>query len=182
MKKISFVGAGNVGATAAHLTALKGLGDVVLIDVVEGLPQGKALDMYESSPVEGIDVNIIGTNDYQDTKDSDIVVVTAGLARKPGMSRDDLLNTNTKIMTSVIEQAAKYSPNAMLIIVTNPLDAMVWVAAQVSKFPKNKVMGMAGVLDSARFRSFIARELNVAPKKVDALVLGGRAFAKILNC
>jgi malate dehydrogenase len=179
MKKISVIGSGNVGATTAHLCALKNLGDVVLLDIIDGIPQGKALDMHESSPVEGIDVDIIGTNDYKDTKNSDIVVITAGIARKPGMSRDDLLKTNTKIMKSVTEQVAKYSPNAILIIVTNPLDVMVWVAAEISKFPKNKVIGMAGVLDSARFRSFIARELKVPPKKVEALVLGGHGDSMV---
>ncbi len=172
-KKISVIGAGHVGATVAHLAALKGLGDVVLLDVIEGVPQGKALDMYESSPIERFDVDIIGTNDYKDTKDSDIVVITAGIARKPGMSRDDLIKTNTKVMKSVSEQVAKYSPNAIVIVVTNPLDAMVWVAAEVTKFKKNRIIGMAGVLDSARFRSFIARELKVSPKKVEAMVLGG---------
>ena len=179
MKKITVIGSGNVGATVAHLCALKGLGDVVLVDIIEGIPQGKALDMHESSPIEGFDGDVIGTNNYEDTKDSDIVVITAGIARKPGMSRDDLLKTNTKIMKSVTEQVSKYSPNAILIIVTNPLDAMVWVASQVSKFPKNRVIGMAGVLDSARFRSFIARELKVAPKKVEALVLGGHGDSMV---
>lgn len=178
-KKISIIGAGNVGATVAHLCALKNLGDVVLLDIIEGVPQGKALDMRESSPIECFDGDVIGTNNYEDTKDSDIVVITAGIARKPGMSRDDLLKTNTKIMKSVAEQVAKYSPNAILIIVTNPLDAMVWVAAEVSKFPKNHIVGMAGVLDSSRFRSFIARELNVAPKKVEALVLGGHGDSMV---
>ncbi|MBW2980413.1 malate dehydrogenase [Candidatus Woesearchaeota archaeon] len=178
-KKISIIGSGNVGATVAHLTALKNLGDVVLVDIIEGVPQGKALDMYESSPVEGFDADVIGTNNYEDTKDSDIVVITAGIARKPGMSRDDLLKTNTKIMKSVSEQVAKNSPNAILIIVTNPLDAMVWVAAEVSRFPKNRIVGMAGVLDSARFRSFVARELKVSPKKVEALVLGGHGDSMV---
>ena len=178
-KKIAIIGSGNVGATAAHLCALKGLGDVVLVDIIEGVPQGKALDMHESSPIEGFDGDVIGTNNYEDTKDSDIVVITAGIARKPGMSRDDLLRTNTKIMKSVSEQVVKYSPNAILIIVTNPLDAMVWVAAEVSKFPKNRIVGMAGILDSARFRSFIARELKVPPKMVEAIVLGGHGDSMV---
>ncbi|QCQ21210.1 malate dehydrogenase [Desulfoglaeba alkanexedens] len=172
-KKITVVGAGFVGATAAHWAAAKELGDVCIVDIVEGLPQGKALDLLEASPVEGFDVNIVGTNDYADTADSDVVIITAGLPRKPGMSRDDLLAKNTAIVKSVTEQIAKYSPNAYLIIVSNPLDAMVYVAHKASGFPTNRVMGMAGVLDAARFRTFIAMELGVSVEDVTAFVLGG---------
>jgi malate dehydrogenase len=155
--KITVVGAGFVGATAAHWAAAKELGDVVLIDIIEGMPQGKGLDLMEAGPVEGFDADVIGTNDYADTANSDVVIITAGIPRKPGMSRDDLLNTNTNIVKSVTEQVAKYSPEAFLIIVSNPLDAMVYVAHQVSGFPTNRVMGMAGVLDSARFRTLARR-------------------------
>ncbi|WP_448383101.1 malate dehydrogenase [Desulfosoma sp.] len=172
-KKITVVGAGFVGATAAHWAASKELGDVCLIDIIEGMPQGKALDLMQASPVEGFDATIIGTNDYKDTADSDVVIITAGLPRKPGMSRDDLLFKNTEIVKAVTEQIAKYSPNAYLIIVSNPLDAMVYVAHKVSGFPTNRVMGMAGVLDAARFRAFIAMELNVSVEDVTAFVLGG---------
>ncbi|MGQ9483885.1 MAG: malate dehydrogenase [Desulfosoma sp.] len=172
-KKISVVGAGFVGATAAHWAAAKELGDVCLIDIIEGMPQGKALDLMQASPVEGFDAHIVGTNDYKDTADSDVVIITAGLPRKPGMSRDDLLFKNTEIVKAVTEQIAKYSPNAHLIIVTNPLDAMVYVAHKVSGFPTNRVMGMAGVLDAARFRAFIAMELSVSVEDVTAFVLGG---------
>jgi len=172
-KKITVVGAGFVGATAAHWAAAKELGDVCIVDIVEGLPQGKALDLLEASPVEGFDVNIVGTNDYADTADSDVVIITAGLPRKPGMSREDLLAKNTAIVKSVTEQIAKFSPNAYLIIVSNPLDAMVYVAHKVSGFPTNRVMGMAGVLDAARFRTFIAMELGVSVTDVTAFVLGG---------
>ncbi|SMC17547.1 malate dehydrogenase (NAD) [Desulfacinum hydrothermale DSM 13146] len=178
-KKITVVGAGFVGATAAHWAAAKELGDVCLIDIVEGMPQGKALDLMEASPVEGFDANIIGTNDYADTADSDIVIITAGLPRKPGMSRDDLLAKNTAIVKTVTEQVAKYSPNAHLIIVSNPLDAMVYVAHKVSGFPTNRVMGMAGVLDAARFRTFIAMELNVSVEDVTAFVLGGHGDSMV---
>ena len=172
-KKISIIGAGNVGATAAHWAASKELGDICLVDIVEGMPQGKGLDLREASPIEGFDSDIIGTNDYRDTADSDVVIITAGLARKPGMSRDDLLEKNTQIVKSVTEQVAKYSPNAILIVVSNPLDAMVYVAHKVSGFPPNRVVGMAGILDSARFRTFIAMELNVSVEDVTAFVLGG---------
>ncbi len=172
-KKITVVGAGFVGATAAHWAAAKELGDVCLIDIIEGMPQGKALDLMQASPVEGFDAQIIGTNDYKDTADSDVVIITAGLPRKPGMSRDDLLFKNTEIVKAVTEQVAKYSPNAYLIIVSNPLDAMVYVAHKVSGFPTHRVMGMAGVLDAARFRAFIAMELNVSVEDVTAFVLGG---------
>ena len=171
--KITIVGAGNVGATCAHWCAARELGDVVLVDVVEGVPQGKALDLFEASPVEGFDSRIIGANDYAPTADSDVVIITAGLARKPGMSRDDLLMKNAEIVKSVTEQVAKHSPNAILIIVSNPLDAMVHVAWQVSGFPKNRVVGMAGILDTARYRSFLAEALNVSVEDIQALVLGG---------
>ena len=171
--KITVVGAGFVGATAAHWAATKELGDVALVDIIEGMPQGKGLDLMEASPVEGFDAEVIGTNDYADTANSDVVIITAGIPRKPGMSRDDLLNTNTNIVKLVTEQIAKYSPEAFLIIVSNPLDAMVYVAHKVSGFPTNRVMGMAGVLDSARFRTFIALELGVSVKDIQAFVLGG---------
>ena len=171
--KITIVGAGNVGATTAHWAAAKELGDVVLIDIVEGMPQGKALDLAESAPLEGFDCRLVGTNDYADTAHSDVVVVTAGIARRPGMSRDDLLQTNAKIVGTVVSQVVRYSPNAYLIVVSNPLDAMVHVAKQVSGWPKQRVMGMAGVLDSARFRYFIAQELGVSVEDVHGFVLGG---------
>jgi malate dehydrogenase len=172
-KKITIVGGGNVGASAAVNLAAKELGDVVLVDVVEGVPQGKGLDMAQMGPVEGYDVEITGANDYAPTANSDVVVITAGLARKPGMSRDDLLLANYEVVKSVTEQVVKHSPNAILVLVTNPLDAMCTVAHHVSKFPKNRVIGMAGVLDSARFRTFIARELSVSVENVTAVVLGG---------
>src|SRR3989344_5848313 len=171
--KISIIGAGNVGATAAHWIASKELGDVVLLDIVEGMPQGKELDLLESAPVEGVDVDIKGTNNYEDTKNSDIVVITSGVARKPGMSRDDLISINTKIVKEVTQNVAKYSPNSIIIVVTNPLDAMVYVASKISNFPKHRVLGMAGILDSTRFRTFIAKELDVSVEDVDAMVLGG---------
>ncbi|MGA7878233.1 MAG: malate dehydrogenase [Desulfoferrobacter sp.] len=178
-KKITVVGAGFVGATAAHWAAAKELGDVCIIDIVDGLPQGKALDLLEASPVEGFDSYVTGTNDYADTADSDIVIITAGLPRKPGMSRDDLLAKNTAIVKSVTEQIAKYSPNAYLIVVSNPLDAMVYVAHKASGFPTNRVVGMAGVLDAARFRTFIAMELNVSVEDVNAFVLGGHGDSMV---
>ncbi|MDH3602795.1 MAG: malate dehydrogenase [Candidatus Tectomicrobia bacterium] len=171
--KITIVGAGNVGATTAHWAVAKELGDVVLIDIVEGMPQGKALDLAESSPIEGFDSALIGTNDYADTANSNIVVVTAGIARRPGMSRDDLLNTNAKIVGDVVSKVVEHSPDAFLIVVSNPLDAMVYVAKQVSGWPKHRVMGMAGVLDSARFRYFISQELGVSVEDVHGFVLGG---------
>jgi len=171
--KVTVVGAGNVGASCALRIANKELADVVLVDLVEGIPQGKGLDLLESGPVEGYDVQITGTNDYAATANSDVVVITAGLARKPGMSRDDLLFANYDVVKGVTEQIAHHSPNAILILVTNPLDAMCWTALQVSKFPKQRVIGMAGVLDTARFRTFIAQELNVSVSSVSALVLGG---------
>jgi len=171
--KVTVVGAGNVGATAAQRIAEAGLADVVLIDIVEGLPQGKGLDLAEAGPVVGHDARIVGTNDYADTAGSDVVVVTSGLARQPGMSRDDLLAKNAGIVRSVVEQAVAHSPDAILIVVTNPLDAMCHVAKQASGFPRERVLGMAGVLDSARFRAFIAEELGVSVEDTHAFVLGG---------
>ncbi|HVQ23085.1 MAG TPA: malate dehydrogenase [Candidatus Saccharimonadia bacterium] len=171
--KVTVIGAGNVGATTAQRIAEAGLADVVLVDIVEGLPQGKALDLSESAPVMGHDRTITGTNDYADTAGSDIVVVTSGLARQPGMSRDDLLAKNAGIVGSVVSQAAAVSPEAILIIVTNPLDAMCHVAIKASGFPRERVIGMAGVLDSARFRTFIAWELGVSVGSTHAFVLGG---------
>jgi malate dehydrogenase len=171
--KVTVVGGGNVGASCAMNLALKEFADVVLVDVVEGVPQGKALDMLQSGPIEGFDVRVTGANDYEPTANSDVVVITAGLARKPGMSRDDLLLANYEVVKSVTGQVVKHSPNAILVLVTNPLDAMCWTAHQVSKFSKNRVIGMAGVLDTARFRTFIAAELNVSVENVTAVVLGG---------
>jgi malate dehydrogenase len=171
--KATIVGSGNVGATAAHWIASKELADIVLIDIVEGIPQGKGLDLLEAMPIEKRDSNIIGTNDYADTANSDIVVITAGIPRKPGMSRDDLLNTNHKIMNDVVGKIVRYSPNCILIIVSNPLDAMAQAAYKMSGFPRERVIGMAGVLDSARFRTFIAQELKVSVENVTAFVLGG---------
>jgi malate dehydrogenase len=173
MKKVTVVGAGNVGATAAQRIAEKELADVVLIDIVDGVPQGKALDLNEAAPIEKHDAFLIGTNVYEETKDSEIVIITAGIPRKPGMSRDDLISTNAGIMKSVTEQIVKQSPDAVLIIVSNPLDAMCHVAFDTSGFPKNRVIGMAGVLDSARFRAFIAMELGVSVENTHAFVLGG---------
>ena len=172
-KKVTIVGAGNVGATAAHWIASKELADVVLIDVIEGVPQGKGLDLLEAMPIEKRDCQILGTNDYGDTANSDIVVVTAGIPRKPGMSRDDLLQTNYKIMSDVVGKVVANSPNCILIIVSNPLDAMAQAAFRQSKFNRERVIGMAGVLDSARYRTFIAQELNVSVENVTAFVLGG---------
>jgi malate dehydrogenase len=172
-KKITVIGAGHVGASCAVRLADKELGDVVLVDVVEGIPQGKALDILQSGPVEGVDLKLTGSNDYGPTADSDIVVVTAGFPRKPGMSRDDLLWANYDIVKATVEQAAKHSPNAILMLVTNPLDAMCHVALKVSGFPKQRVIGMAGVLDTARFRTFLAAELDVSVENVVAFVLGG---------
>src|SRR5215217_6943238 len=172
-KKVTVVGAGNVGANCAVRIADKELADVVLVDVVEGVPQGKGLDILEAGPVEGYDVVITGANDYEPTANSDIVVITAGFPRKPGMSRDDLLLANYEVVRTATEQAVKYSPNCILILVTNPLDAMCWTAQQVSGFSKNRIIGMAGVLDTARFRTFIAEELGVSFENVTAMVLGG---------
>jgi malate dehydrogenase len=172
-KKITVVGAGNVGANCALRIAEKELADVVLVDVVEGVPQGKGLDLLQSGPVQGFDVLITGANDYEPSANSDVVIITAGFPRKPGMSRDDLLMANYDIVRTATEQAAAYSPNAILLIVTNPLDAMCWTAMKVSKFSKNRIIGMAGVLDTARFRAFIARELDVSVENITAMVLGG---------
>lgn len=172
-RKVTVVGAGNVGATTAQRIVDKQLADVVLIDIVEGVPQGKALDLAESGPVEGYDCKLTGTNNYKDTANSDIVVITAGVPRKPGMSRDDLLKTNYEIVKGVTEQVVKNSPDCILIVVSNPLDAMVQTAFRTSGFPKERVIGMAGVLDSARFRTFIGMELNVSVENIHAFVLGG---------
>ncbi|NLN29336.1 MAG: malate dehydrogenase [Firmicutes bacterium] len=171
-KKLSIIGAGNVGATAAHWAASKELADIVLYDIVEGVPQGKALDLLQAAPLEGFDCNIIGTNDFDDTADSDVVIVTAGVARKPGMTRDDLLKTNYGIVSSVVREAAQRSPGATFIIVTNPVDVMTYVAYRVSGLPSQRVIGQAGVLDSTRFRTFIAQELGVSVEDVTALVMG----------
>jgi malate dehydrogenase len=171
--KVTVIGAGNVGATTAQRIAEAGLADVILVDIVEGLPQGKGLDLAEAAPVVDHDARVTGTNDYADTAGSDIIVVTSGLARQPGMSRDDLLTKNAGIVRSVVEQAAKHSPDAILIVVTNPLDAMCHVAFEASGFPRERVLGMAGVLDSARFRTFIAQELGVSVADTHAFVLGG---------
>lgn len=171
--KVTVVGAGNVGATTAQRIADAEIADVVMIDIIEGIPQGKGLDMMEACPVSGSDVNVVGTNDYKDTAGSDIVVITAGLPRKAGMSRDDLLKKNYDIVKAVTEVAVKSSPDAILIVVSNPLDAMVQTAYKVSGFPKERVMGMAGVLDSSRMRAFIAMELNVSVDNIHAFVLGG---------
>ena len=172
-KKVTVVGAGNVGANCALRIAEKELADVVLVDIIEGVPQGKGLDLLQSGPVQGYDVLVTGANDYEPTANSDIVVITAGFPRKPGMSRDDLLMANYDIVRPATEQAAKYSPNAILMVVTNPLDAMCWTAFRVSRFSKNRVVGMAGILDTARFRTFIARELDLSVENITALVLGG---------
>jgi malate dehydrogenase len=172
-KKITIVGAGNVGATAMAWAAAQELGDLVLVDIVEGMPQGKSLDLAETAPVLGFDAKLTGANTYDETAGSDVVVITAGLARKPGMSRDDLLAANKKIMTSVVQEIAPRSPNAILVIVSNPLDAMCHVAKDVSGFPKERVVGMAGVLDTARFSAFIGIELGVSVEDISALVLGG---------
>jgi malate dehydrogenase len=171
--KVTVVGGGNVGASCAMNLAFKELADVVLVDVVEGVPQGKGLDMLESGPIEGYDVHITGANDYEATANSDVVVITAGLARKPGMSRDDLLFANYDVVKGVTEKVVQHSPDSILVLVTNPLDAMCWTAHQTSKFPKHRVIGMAGVLDTARFRTFIAAELDVSVENVTAVVLGG---------
>jgi malate dehydrogenase len=172
-KKVTVIGAGNVGATAAQRLAEKELADVVLIDIIEGVPQGKALDLTEASPIEKHDAKITGANSYEESAGSDIVIITAGIPRKPGMSRDDLISTNAKIMKDVTTNVAKLSPDAVLIIVSNPLDAMCHVAYDASGFPKNRVIGMAGILDSARFRAFISMELNVSIENTNAFVLGG---------
>lgn len=177
--KVTVVGAGNVGATAAQRIFDKGYADVVLVDIVDGLPQGKALDMLESGPISGSDASVIGTNTYDETAGSDIVVITSGIARKPGMSRDDLLLTNMKIVTNVVREVTKHSPDTILMPVTNPLDAMAQRAFQVSDLPKNRVVGMAGILDTARFRTFLAMELNVSVEVIDAWVLGGHGDSMV---
>jgi malate dehydrogenase len=171
--KITVVGAGNVGATCAHWAAAREVADVVLVDVVEGMPQGKALDLMQARPIFGFNVNLVGANDYEATKGSQVVIITAGIPRKPGMSREDLINTNKNIVASVTAEVAKRSPNAFIIMVANPLDAMSYVALKVSGFPSKRVMGMAGILDTARFRCFIAMELRVAVEEIQAMVLGG---------
>ena len=170
--KITIIGAGNVGATAAHWAASRGLGNVVLLDVVEGIPQGKALDLMQAGPVDEFSNMVTGSNDYQDSANSDVVIITAGLARKPGMSRDDLLAKNVAIVKSCAEQAAKFSPDCVMIVVTNPIDAMVYTAFKVTGFPRERVTGMAGVLDSARYRTFLAMELGIAPRDINAMVMG----------
>jgi malate dehydrogenase len=172
-KKISIIGAGFVGATAAHWAAEKELGDVVLVDILEGIPQGKALDLFQASPVEGFDARVIGSNGYDDTKGSDVVIVTSGVPRKPGMSREDLLEINKKIIESVVAQVVERSPQAILIMVTNPLDTMTYLAFKKSGLPKQRVMGMAGILDTSRFKAFIAMELGVSVEDIQALLLGG---------
>ncbi|WP_353229576.1 malate dehydrogenase [Novosphingobium sp.] len=172
-KKIALIGAGNIGGTLAHLAAQKELGDIVLFDVVEGVPQGKALDLSQCGPVEGFDAKITGTNDYQDIAGADVIIVTAGIARKPGMSRDDLLGINLKVMKAVGEGIKTHAPDAFVICITNPLDAMVWALREFSGLPTNKVVGMAGVLDSARFTTFLAQEFGVSVRDVTSFVLGG---------
>jgi malate dehydrogenase len=172
-KKIALIGAGNIGGTLAHLAASKELGDVVLFDVVEGVPQGKALDLSQCGPIEGFDAKITGTNDYKDIAGADVIIVTAGVARKPGMSRDDLLGINLKVMKAVGEGIAANAPDAFVICITNPLDAMVWALREFSGLPHHKVVGMAGVLDSARFSTFLAEEFGVSVKDVNSFVLGG---------
>ena len=172
-RKIALIGAGNIGGTMAHLCALKKLGDVVLFDVVDGLPQGKALDLLESAPIEGFDVQITGTTKYEDIVGADVCIVTAGIVRKPGMSRDDLLGTNCKIMKQVCEGIKKFAPDSLVIVITNPLDAMVTLTKRITGFPKNRVVGQSGILDSSRYRTFLAEELKVSVASVSALVLGG---------
>ena len=170
--KITIIGAGNVGATAAHWAASRGLGNILLLDVVEGVPQGKALDLLQSGPVDGFNNRVVGSNDFADLVGSDVVIITAGLARKPGMSRDDLLARNVAIVKSCAEQVAKHAPDCVLIVVTNPIDAMVYTAFKVTGFPRERVIGMAGVLDSARYRTFLAEALGVAARDVNAMVMG----------
>ncbi len=178
-KKITVVGAGHVGATAAMWLAIKELGDVVLLDIVEGVPQGKSLDLIEASPVEGFDAGLTGTNDYADTAGSDVVIITAGLPRKPGMSRSDLITKNVGIIKDVVQNIVKHSPDAHLLIVTNPLDVMVYAAWKLSGLPKHKVMGLSGALDGSRMRSFIAMELGVSVEDVHAMVIGGHADSMV---
>jgi malate dehydrogenase len=171
--KVSIIGAGNVGATCAFRIAENGYADIVLLDIIEGLPQGKGLDILEATPIIDSDVEIMGTSDYEETANSDIVVITSGVSRKPGMSRDELVLTNAKIVQDVTEKVVQYSPNCIIIVVTNPLDAMTQLALHISKFPRNKVFGQSGILDNARFRTFIAKELDVSVKYISACVLGG---------
>jgi malate dehydrogenase len=177
--KITVVGAGNVGATTAQDLAVRDFADVVLVDIVEGMPQGKGLDLMEAGPVLGYDTKIIGTNGYEETSGSDVIVITSGLPRKPGMSRDDLLKVNAGIVKEVTERAVERSPEAVIIVVANPLDAMTYVAYKTSKFPKNRVLGMAGILDSARFRTFISMELDVSVENINAFVLGGHGDSMV---
>src|SRR6185295_10339279 len=178
-RKVSIIGAGNVGASAAERIVLKHLADVVMVDIVEGLPQGKALDLNEAGPVDGYDFRLAGSNGYETTRDSDVVVITSGLPRKPGMSRDDLLQKNFEIVKGVTEQVARHSPRAVLIVVSNPLDAMALTALKASGFPRERVLGMAGVLDSARMRFFIAEELGVSPVEVEAMTLGSHGDSMV---
>jgi malate dehydrogenase len=178
-RKVTVVGAGNVGATTAQRIVERGIADVVFVDVVDGIPQGKALDILQSAPIIGFDTKIIGTTRYEATKGSDIAVITAGLARKPGMSREDLLSANAKIVKNITSELIKYSPDAIIIVVTNPVDLMTFLCAEVSGFQKNRVFGMGGVLDTARFRTFIAMELNVPIKDINAVVLGGHGDAMV---
>ncbi len=177
--KITIIGAGNVGSTTAMILAEKELGNIVLLDIVEDMPKGKALDMMESCPLRGCSTKITGTNDYEDTKNSDIIVITSGVPRKPGMSRDELVETNARIVRDVVGKAAKASPDAIIIMVSNPLDAMAYTAYKISEFPRERVIGMAGVLDSARFRTFISMELDVSPGDIHALVLGGHGDSMV---
>ncbi len=172
-KKIALVGAGNIGGTLAHLIGLKELGDVVLFDIIEGVPHGKSLDMAQSSPIEDFDARVVGANDYTGIAGADVVIVTAGIARKPGMSRDDLIGVNAKVMGSVGEGIKQHAPDAFVIVITNPLDAMVWALQKASGLPRNMVIGMAGVLDTARFRHFLSEEFRVSIEDVSAFVLGG---------
>ena len=178
-RKVSIIGAGNVGASTAERIALRRLADVVMVDIIEGLPQGKALDLNEAGPVDGYDFRLTGSNGYEETRDSDVVVITSGLPRKPGMSRDDLLQKNFDIVKSVTQQVARHSPRAILIVVSNPLDAMAWTALKVSGFPRERVLGMAGVLDSARMRFFIADALGVSVENTHAFVLGGHGDSMV---
>ena len=178
--KVSVIGAGNVGAVCAQRILEKGYADIVLVDIIEGLPQGKALDMLESMPIFGCDRHILGTNDYKDTANSDVVVITSGVPRKPGMTREELLQVNMKIVTEVTQKVVKHSPNCIIIIVTNPLDAMAYLALRTSQFPKNRVVGMSGMLDTARLRSFIAAELNVSVEDVFACILGQHGEAMVV--
>jgi malate dehydrogenase len=178
-KKIALVGAGQIGGTLALLAGIKELGDIVLIDVAEGIPEGKALDLYQASPVEGFDSHLSGGTDYSLIKDADVVIVTAGIPRKPGMSRDDLIGINTGIIKAAGENIKKYAPKAFVIVITNPLDVMVWVMQQVTGFPTNRIVGMAGVLDGSRFRTFLAMEFNVSVEDVYASVLGGHGDSMV---